>query len=190
MLTEEEVYKNKEKYLGLLNRVIKEDAFNNLCEYLTTINFFDAPATAQYERSYRGGLCEQSLKLAHELGVLCTTYFPGKYTEEDILKVALLKETYRAIMYEPYVKNVKNDETGKWEAIGAFRTKDNRPVYGDLGFSSYMILKEYISFSTEQIEAIIHTTGLNNYSVDSHEVLKSYPLVTLTKMADLAITNF
>ena len=41
----------------------------------------------------------------------------------------------------------------------------------------------------EQLEAIIHSTGLNNYSVDIHDVLKVYPLVALTRMATEA-TNY
>lgn len=188
MLTEEIKKQNAEKYVELLGLVgLNTDEFIN---YLTSVAFFDAPYTAQYAGSYDGGLCEYSLKLAHELGILCNAYFPGKYTAEDILKVALFKEIYRATMYEAYNKNVKNEETGSWEVITAYRTKEERPVFGDLGFSSYMIMKDFTSFTNEQIEAIIHSTGVSNYSVDIHNILKEYKLVTLTRMADMAVANF
>jgi len=188
MLTDEQIAKNKERYIELL-KLIGLDTPEFL-EYLESINYFDAPASTQYQGAYRGGLTEYALKLAHELGVLCDTYFPGKYTEADVLKVALMKENYRATMYEVYRKNVKNEATGQWEAISAYRTKEERPVYGDLGFSSFMTLRKYVDFSDEQLEAIIHSTGLNSYSVDIHNVLKQYPLVVLTKMADLVVNNF
>jgi len=188
MLMEEQKKENQEKYLELLDRIgLNTSEFR---EFLNSINYFEAPATTQYNGAYPGGLAEYALRLAHELGVLCNAYFPGKYTEEDILKVALLKEIYRAQMYESYKRNVKNETTGRWEEVQAYRTREDRPVYGDLGFSSYMSLRKYVNFTDEQIEAIIHSTGLNNYAVDIHDVLKEYPLVTLTRMADLVITNF
>lgn len=185
MITDEQKATNKLKYLELLSRLNID--LTDLSKYLMDIDYFEKPATAQYSYSYAGGLCEQALKLCHELGILCEAYFPGRYTEEDIIKVALFKELYRAEMYELYTKNIKDEVTGQWKASLAYRTKEERPVFGDLGFSSYMIAKNFIDFSAEQIEAIVHTTGLNNYSIDIHDVLKQYPLVALTRMADLVV---
>lgn len=185
MLSDEQIYENKVKYLNLLSSIGVD--LTKITVYLDKVKYFEKPATTQYAYAYAGGLCEQALKLSHELGILCEAYYPGRYTEEDILNVALFKELYRAEMYELYSKNVKNEVTGQWETILAYRTAEQRSVYGDLGFSSYMIAKEYTSFTTEQIEAIVHSTGLNNYSVDIHQVLKTYPLVILTRMADMIV---
>lgn len=188
MITDEAKAKNKEMYLNLLKQInLDTPEFLN---YLESINYFEAPATAQYTGAYAGGLCEYALKLAHELGVLCTAYFPGKYTAEDVLKVALLKDIYRSCMYVTYKKNIKNEETDQWETTMAYKTTDDRPVFGDLGFSSFMVLRNYVNFTDEQLEAIIHSTGLNSYSVDIHEILKKYKLVALTRMADSVVTNF
>lgn len=184
MLTDEQKYANQMKYIELLSRLNID--LTNITAYLNNINYFDAPATTQYNGSYAGGLCEQALKVCFELGQLCNAYYPNKYTEADIIKVALLKDVYRAELYEPYQKNVKNDQTGQWEQIGAYKNKDQRPVYGDLGFSSYMAIRNLIQLTDEQIEAIVQNSTLNNFSVDIHEIYKQYPLVTLTKMAELA----
>ena len=86
-----------------------------------------------------------------------------------------------------YNKNVKNDNTGLWEQVKSYRTKEVRPFYGDLGFSSYMIAKQFVDFTDEQIEAIIHAGGPSNYSVDIYNVLREYPLVALTRMADMVV---
>ena len=185
MLTEDQKYKNQMKYLELITRLGID--MTEFTKYLISVDYFNKPATTQYAYSYDGGLCEQALNLCIELSALCEAYFPGKYKEEDIIKVALFKELYRAEMYETYNKNVKNDINGQWEQVKSYRTKEVRPVYGDLGFSSYMIAKQFVEFSNEQIEAIIHATGLNNYSADSYAVLREYPLVTLTKMADMVV---
>lgn len=187
MLTDEQKYENKIKYLSILSRLNVD--LTRFSKYLDSIDFFEKPATNQFEFSYAGGLCEQALKECHELGVLCTAYVPDKYSEEDIIKVALLRNIYRAEMYELYSRNIKNEITGQWETVLAYRLREDRQVLGDIGFSSYLILKDFFDFTTEQIEAIIQTTSVNNYSVDIKTVTKNYPLIALVKMADLVVNN-
>lgn len=186
MLTAEQKYNNQVTYLKLLGELDLD--LTDISKYLLSINYFEKPATAQYKFSYAGGLCEQALALCRELGTLCEAYFPGRYSRADIIKVALFKDLYRAEMYEEYNKNVKNETTGQWEQVSSYRTKENRPFFGELGFSSYMIAKQFISFTDEQIEAIVQTAGTNNYNVDIHNIMREYPLVTLTKMADMVVT--
>lgn len=175
---------NTMKYLELLSKLNVD--ITELVKYLEEIKYFDAPASTQYFRVYPGGLCQYALDVYYELAQLCNAYFPGKYTEEDIIKVALFKDLYRAEMYESFTKNIKDETTGIWVSTPAYRVKEDRPAFGELGFSSYMIAKRFISFSDEQIEAIVHTKGTDLYTKDIHNVLREYPLVTLTKMADLA----
>jgi hypothetical protein len=160
-----------------------------LSKLLDSVGYFNSPASAQYSGAYPGGLCEHALKVAHELGVLCNAYFPGRYTEEDVLKVALLKDIYKASMYECYMKNVKNDESGQWETVPAYRTRDggSRPVFGEIGFSSYMQIKNIVPLTDEQIEAIIYSK-ITDFAPDIYDVFKVYPLVTLTRMAEMAAT--
>lgn len=181
MLTDEQKIQNKEKYISLLQ--MAEVYSEELVAFLESINYFEAPFSAQRSYSYAGGLCEYSLKLAHEMGVLGSHYFKNKYTAADILKVALFKEVYRAFLYKITPKNVKNDETGKWEVTYIYSNNENRPVFGDLGLSSYMLMRKFIDFSDEQMEAIIQQNNLTNYSSDIYEVSKTYPLVTIARMA-------
>lgn len=154
---------------------------------LDRLDFFNKPATTQYVGAYPGGLCEYALRFAHELGSLCNAYFPGKYSAEDILKVALFKDIYKAAMYEAYMKNVKDEETGQWTVVPAFKTKEgpNRQVFGDLGFSSYMQIKDLVPLTVEQTEAIVYSR-ISDFAPDIHDVFRSYPLVTMTRMAEMA----
>jgi hypothetical protein len=73
--------------------------------------------------------------------------------------------------------------------VPAYRTREgnSRPVFGDIGFSSYMQIKNLIPLSDEQIEAIIHAKP-TDYAPDIHEILRAYPLVSLTRMAEIAST--
>lgn len=186
MLDENQIYQNKLQYVTLLNKLNID--LTDLMQYLDQVDFFNKPATAQYMRAYPGGLCQYALDLYFELAQLVNAYFPGKYTEEDVIKVALFKDLYKAELYESYFKNSRNDQTGQWEQVAAFKYKEQRPTFGDLGFSSYMIAKRYITFSDEQIEAITQSNTKCEYAGDIHEIMRAYPLVTLTKMADLVVT--
>jgi hypothetical protein len=71
----------------------------------------------------------------------------------------------------------------------AYKTREgaNRPVFGDLGFSSFMQIKNYLSLTDEQIEAIVYSRP-SDFGPDIHEVCRNYPLVTLTRMAEMAAT--
>ena len=180
-LTTEQIQANKLKYFDLLSKLNID--LTELSKFLDSIGFYTQPASTQSFRAYPGGLCENALNFVYELGQLCNAYFPGKYTEQDIIKVMFGKDLYRALMYEQYEKNVKN-ANGQWEAVQAYRTKEVRPTFGDLGFSSYMVAKKFMDFTDEQALAIVHSRS-TDFVPDIHDIMKSYPLVTLTRMADL-----
>ena len=184
MISLEQKNSNEIKFMELLSRLNID--LTEVSKLLDSIDYFNKPASIQYGGAYPGGLCEHALKVAHELGVLCNAYFPGKYSEEDIIKVALFKDIYKASIYEPYMKNVKNEETGQWELVPAYRSVDsaNRPIYGEIGFSSYMQIKDIIPLTNEHIEAIVHSKP-SDYSPDIHNVCRAYPLTTLTRMAEM-----
>ena len=107
MLDAEQIYKNKLKYMELLTKLNID--LTALYKYLEEKDFFNKPATTQYYRAYPGGLCQYAIDFCYELAQLANAYFPGKYSEQDIIKVALFKDLYRAELYESYMKAVKND---------------------------------------------------------------------------------
>jgi len=184
MLAQDELYNNKLKFFELLTKLNID--LTDLSRYLDAVDYFNKPASTTYFRAYPGGLCKYALDLYYELAQLVNAYCPGKYTEIDVIKVALFKDIYRAELYESCTKNVKNEATGKWEEVPSYRYREIRPTFGDLNFSSYMIAKHFLDFTDEQIEAITQADTRDSYAGDIHDILRSYPLVTLTKMADLA----
>jgi hypothetical protein len=127
MLTIEQKNNNEIRFMELLTKLnIDLTEINKL---LDQVDFFNKPASTQYMGAYPGGLCEHVLKVAHELGVLCNAYFPGRYTEEDVIKVAFFKDLYKATMYETYMKNVNS--------LPQYRGKDSL-------VSEYVILDENV----------------------------------------------
>lgn len=189
MLTVEQKNANELKFMELLFKLNID--LTELNKLLDSVDYFNKPASTQYFKAYPGGLCEHALSVAYELGSLANAYFPGRYTEEDIIKVAFFKDFYKATMYEVYAKNVKDEESGNWKTVPGYRTKDGqmRSVYGDIGLSSYMQLRNIIPFTDEQIEAILHSRQ-SDFTPDIHDVMRRFPLVQLTKMADGVATYF
>ena len=181
MLSNDQIYENKLKFVELLTKLnVDLTAFS---KFLDSVDYFNKPASTQHFRAYPGGLCKYALDLCHELGVLCNAYFPGRYKEEDVIKVALFRDLYRALLYEEYDKNTQVN--GSWTTTKAYKYKEDRPTFGDMGFSSYMVAKHFFDFTDEQIEAITQSDTNASYAGDIHDIMRSYPLVTLTKMADM-----
>lgn len=185
MLTVEQKNNNEIKFMELLSRLGID--LTEVTKLLDKVDYFNKPASAQYSGAYPGGLCEHALRLAHELGVLCNAYCPGRYTEADVIIVALFKDLYKATMYEAYMKNVKDDETGQWMTVPAYKTREGtaRPVFGDIGFSSFMQIKNIVPLTDEQLLAIIHARP-TDFAPDVHDVMRVYPLVSLVRMAEIA----
>ena len=187
MLSKEQINENKLKYIELLTKLGID--LTNLTRYLDSkrVDFFNKPFNDKNDMAYAGSLCEHSLRVYEELTKLANLYAPGTYSEVELIKVALFKDIYRAELYEPYTRNRKNDETGQWESYVDYRAKDERPVFGNISFSSYMIAKKFIDLDNDElVEAIVQSS--TESSLDSYQVRKSYKLVTLTMMAEIAAT--
>lgn len=174
MLTTTQIQENKIKYIELLMKLNFD--LTDLMTYLEAVNYFEAPNTTQYFRAYTGGLCQTALDLYNALKAQADRYWPDRYTEQDIIVVALFKNIYRAEMYEPY-----GDK---------YRTRKDRTMYGDLGFSSYMTIRHfYTALTDEQVLAICHGS-VSDSSIDIYEIRRNYPLVTLTMIAETLVTTF
>lgn len=184
-LTQEQINANQIKYMELLSKLGVD--LTQLAIYLQANDYFNKPYASQNLYTFRGGLCQYALNLYYELCQLVNAYMPGKYTENDVIAVALLKDIYRAELYEAYDKNVKDSKTGEWVTEVAYKYKENRSTFGDLNFNSYMIAKNFVQFTDEQIEAILNANSKETYGGDIHEIMRSFPLITITKMAELAV---
>ena len=118
MLNENQLYNNKLKFLELLGKLNID--LTSLVKYLDANDYFNKPASSQYFRPYAGGLCQYALDLYYELAQLVNAYCPGKYTEEDVIKVALFKDIYKAELFEAYTKNVLTPEEEREEIKKVF----------------------------------------------------------------------
>lgn len=187
MLNAEQIQANKMKYLELMSTLGID--MTPVCKYLDEVDYFTKPVSSTNFRSYEGGLCRYALDLYKMLQQLADAFFAGMYSKETLIKVSLFRDIYRAEMYEAYNKNVKDDTTGNWSSAKAYKVSENRRVFGDINFSSYMVAKNFVELSDEEIEAIVMSRA-SETAPDAREVQRAYKLVTLVMLADKAISNF
>ncbi len=103
----------KERFLALYKENITRDGADDLMEWLTTSDFFVAPASTKFHGSHAGGLLEHSLNvydcLVEELDILD---IKENYSAETVALVSLLHDICKVNFYKKGTRNVK--ENGQW----------------------------------------------------------------------------
>lgn len=206
MLKPEQIEANKIEFLKLISEINIEGAdTQGLVDFLDSGDFFTAPASTIYHCNYKGGLCEHSLHVYHNLVSLYEQYkdYVPEYDKNSLLVVGLLHDISKTNFYEMYVANkkiysengLKHDNMGKfdWFAEEAFKVKDvhDRFVGGTHEENSMLIISKYIPLSFEEIIAISHHQAVPSEGEpirDMSAILNKYPLVTLLQMADYLST--
>ena len=160
-------------------------------------DFFTAPASTVFHESKVGGLCEHTLKVVYHVEDLlrCRTFGFSRIRIEDAILCALIHDWCKIGVYESYTKNVKNNKTGKWEAVDGFKRKDQFLTCFGHGVSSVMLAQRFFKLSIEECLAVRWHQGRWNVCREELNELQqaneNYPLVHLIQFADqLAITNY
>lgn len=211
----EQMTKNKQRFLELISSIQMKDAnIDGLIRWLEKSDFFIAPASTKYHGSYAGGLCAHSLavydnitKLADIFATVLDTKFEvddeGKpipesaqivkrhqYSDDTLKIVALMHDIGKANHFTTYMRNVKNESTGKWEQQEEFKVRDaeERFIYGNHEQNSEFMTHAFFPLSVEESSAILNHLG--GMGADSAQMIAptiytKYTLALLLHMADL-----
>lgn len=170
---------NREKYISILSQVPNADG---MVEWLTKTDFFTAPASTKFHGAYEQGLVEHSLNVLTELK---TSKNANRFSEESIIKVALLHDICKANFYVVDYRNAKID--GKWEQVPFYTVKDDFP-YGH-GEKSVLLASRFIDLTDEEMMAIRWHMGAFDEAVKGgfnlSQVYEKYPLALELHIADL-----
>lgn len=161
----------------------------------TKTDFFEAPASAIYHESYDFGLVEHTLKVVAKIRELHTL---PSFNHVDIYSAifcALVHDWCKIGLYESYMRNVKNDQTGQWEKHKSFKRKERRNFSLGHGTSSMFLANKWFSLTYQEAEAIRWHMGVWNVcDVEMDELEQANetnPYVHLLQFADqLAITDY
>lgn len=201
MLTREQIEKNKQTFLQLISQINIDGAdIDGLINYLTTSDFFIAPASTIYHCNFEGGLCHHSLNVYNTLVELANRYTPGRYDKNSLLVVGLLHDISKTNFYEKYIMNkkvysptgTKHDNQGNfdWFAEEAYKVKNasERLIGGEHGVNSMFLISRYIPMTYEESVAVINhhfITETNGLLKDITAIYNKYSLASLLHIADM-----
>lgn len=185
----------KTEFMQIYSSFIKREGADALLEFLEKSDFFTAPASARFHLSVEGGLCQHSLNVYHCLKAYLERtrvkeIYGLDYNDESIAIVALLHDVCKVNVYKIGFRNVKNDDTGKWERKPVYEFNDNLP-YGHGEKSVYMITG-FMRLSREEAFAIRYHMGFsgeeNKNTVGN--ALAMFPLAFALSTADMEASFF
>lgn len=185
----------KDFYIQLLKSV-RRPGVDALIDYLEKSDFFEAPASTIYHGSYAGGLVEHSLNVYTMLqwcvaNLQDSDFELPKISEESVIIVALLHDLCKVNCYRESTRNVKNEQTGKWEKVPCYKREPLLPM--GHGGKSVFIIQQFIKLTPEEAQAIYWHMGAYDTSPYNtlNELGKSYEmnlLAFLLNQADMMAT--
>ncbi len=180
----------RDTFLEIYQSKIKRAGSEELLEWLTSSDFFTAPASTRYHGSFEGGLVTHSVNvyrcLAEELEL---SGLSDAYTEETVALVSLLHDVCKANFYKKGTRNVK--ENGQWVTKEVFEIDEKFPC--GHGEKSVIILQNFIHLSAEEIFAIRAHMGGFDTSVKGGDyfigkIFEKSKLALLLHVADMKAT--
>lgn len=195
MLSDEQIIKNKETFINLLQSLTDRPGISNLIDFLNSSDFFMAPASLKLYKNYAGGLCEHALERYHHLKLLVETNGWKSIPSDSIVICSLLADLNK-INYFKLVgsrKRVLNPETGneEWTTVQDYKVvePEDRFIFGTSGQNAERIITNYMPLKDEESAAIINM-GVNyeNPTFNLSYIYKKYPLACLLNGADQLAT--
>lgn len=172
------------------------DRIKKCLEWLRTTDMYTCPASTQYHDSKPGGLVYHTLKVVERIIQLAQSdTFSSVVALEDAVLVALVHDWCKLGLYESYTRNVKNEQTGQWEKVPAYKYKEDRAFCLGHGVSSMYLAMKFFHLTMEECAAIrFHMGRWNCTDSEVNELQQAnrlYPLVHLLQFADqLAIVRY
>lgn len=179
------------KEFEILASQVQRKGMGKLIDYIRKSDFYEAPASTKFHLACEGGLLQHSLNVYHCLHDKLV-YNPlwngtcGNVSVESSIVVALFHDIYKTYFYDVSTRNVKNEQTGKWEKVPYYTINDKMPL--GHGEKSAFILQKFIQITDEEFYAIRWHMGFtepkDNYA-SVGAAMEKYPLVLALHQADL-----
>ena len=183
---------------------IERPGINQLLRYIRNSDFYSAPASTRYHLSCEGGLLQHSLNVLDALRGLmvwdgqegnwrysCAGEAVCRIKDESVTIMALLHDLCKTHYYKTSTRNVKNEQTGKWEKAPFYTVEDKMPL--GHGSKSAMLAMQFIKLSNTEMYAIWHHMGFTEQGADFGTVGKAmelHPAVLALHTADMMASRF
>lgn len=176
----------KEDFIAVFQQNIKRPGANELLDWMLKTDFFTAPASTKYHCACPEGLVMHSLSVYN---VMVEKHFEeGVDNLESFAICALLHDLCKAQFYKVSTRNVKNEETGKWDKVPFYAIEDKFP-YGH-GEKSVFLIERFMRLKTAEAIAIRwHMGGFEDSSGFAiSQAYEKYPIAVKLHLSDLEST--
>ena len=178
----------REEFCDIWRREVSRPGADRLLEWLSTTDFFKAPASTRFHGACEEGLVMHSLNVYH---ALMDRFFEEGDNPESMAICGLLHDLCKANYYKAGSRNVKNEATGQWEKVPIFMVEDQFP-YGH-GEKSVYLIERFIRLKPAEAVAIRwHMGGFDDAARGGcraiSEAYDAYPLAVKLHLADLTAT--
>ena len=178
----------REEFCDIWRREVSRPGADRLLEWLSSTDFFKAPASTRFHGACEEGLVMHSLNVYH---ALMDRFFEEGDNPESMAICGLLHDLCKANYYKTGSRNVKNEATGQWEKVPIFMVEDQFP-YGH-GEKSVYLIERFIRLKPAEAVAIRwHMGGFDDAARGGcfavSEAYNTYPLAVKLHIADLTAT--
>jgi len=171
--------------------------------WLRTGDFYTSPASTKYHDACNAGLLTHTLQAYNQLvGLRSVPKFKSVVDNNwwSAVFVILVHDWCKIGRYESYLKNVKNEHTGQWEHVPAYKYREDG--VGRFGHGTQSLImamqicnSKYTSLSFEEMAAIrwhMDNWDIGHYDeADLAKCNETIPMVRMIQFADqLAITSY
>ena len=179
-----------DEFIQIFNDNIHREGADSLILWLESTDFFTAPASTRYHSCHEGGLCEHSVNVCKRLFRVhkqeSTDCQEQLCNEESLAICGLLHDVCKANFYKASTRNVKNDETGKWEKKPYYAVDEKFP-FGH-GEKSVFLIERFMKLTPEEAVAIRFHMGEFEKERSTSDAYSKYPLAVMLHISDLEAT--
>jgi len=183
----------------MVNYIVKDKSeAANLCIWMDSTDFWNAPASTRFHGNFKSGLCLHTLKVIQQALIFARPLMENfwlspnssKYdvSVEDIFVSALVHDFCKTNFYGVEYRNTK-DITGNWVKQPFYKTKNENRNLGHGNESVLKLLEIMPSFIKKRhvMEAVSRHMGFSDLSDSekfNYSCFLENPLVVLIQLAD------
>lgn len=176
----------KEEFFQIYKENITREGSAQLLEWLEKTDFFTAPASTRYHCACENGLVMHSVSVYN---TMIEKHFDEETDSAESFAIcALLHDLCKAQFYKISSRNVKNEDTGRWEKVPYYSVDDRFP-FGH-GEKSVFLIERFMKLKLDEAMAIrwhMGEFGDKNSNTIS-QAYNMYPLAVKLHLADLEST--
>ena len=179
----------RDEFTRIYQENIHREGAQALLEWISTTDFFTAPASTKFHCACECGLVQHSVSVYQ---TMAERYFDAAAGDnaESFALCGLLHDLCKAQFYKVSTRNVKN-EKGAWEQVPYYAIEDQFP-YGH-GEKSVFLIERFVRLKPSEAVAIRwHMGGFDDAakggSFSISQAYEKYPLAVKLHLADLEST--